>query len=61
MKPIKVGELKKLLKGMPDGASVVLLSDEEGNAVHHLYAVQVDNEKNPRRVYLVPAGRNLEE
>jgi len=59
-KPITVGALRKLLKGIPDNARVILLSDEEGNALHHLYDVSVDNVKAPTRVFLTPAGPELE-
>lgn len=60
MKPVTVGALRKMLKGMPDKARVIMLSDEEGNALYYLYEVTVDNVKAPTRVFLRPAGSELE-
>ena len=61
MKPMTVGVLRKMLAGISDKAQVILLSDEEGNQLHRLYEVTADDAAKPTKVYLRPAGPELED
>ena len=58
--PLSWGELKAIVnsQSVPDGAPVALYSDEEGNELHYLYAVDIG--MKDKAIILRPAGDDLQ-